>query len=442
MASLAQAFLLLLCFSFACCQEAEVPEFTSETPINNVVQDSRTGRVYVGAVNAVYQLDDTLAKEHKAETGPKKDKRTCTPPIQAILCPDPIDTDNINKLLLVNPFDNTLIVCGSVYRGICSLFNLSNINQQIYYSDSKGEKTYVASIDDSVSVVGVMAHLKISHQKNFTVFLVGKGYGSLDSSKLISTRILENYGEWVFFESIVEASGVQAIPFVPKYMHDFRHAFKDQGFIYFLFSRTMGSNDNKNYTFISRLCEQDDHYYSYTELQLNCGPNNRFNKVQAAYVASPGKELARSLSESGLYGNVLSWDKVLFVVASPDEDETESALCLYPLNRINERINEIISACYTNSGKIAEKPAVDIPYTHRTDDFCSSNRPVSQSLVKNMLREMGCCGGVHTVLLLSLICRQILQKSTSVVQTSYHPLWQANQNLPSRLKQSTQGKDR
>lgn len=385
MASLAQASLLLFCLSSACCQEAEFPEFTSETLINNVVQDPRTGRVYVGAVNAVYQLDDTLAKEHKTETGPKKDQRTCTPPIHASLCSNPVDTNNVNKLLLVNPYDNMLIMCGSVYRGICSLVNLSNINQQIYYSDSKGEKTYVGSIEDYVSVVGVMAHLKI--QKNFTVFLVGKGYGPLDSSKLISTRILENYGEWVFFESIVEASGVQAIPFVPRYMHDFRYAFKDQGFIYFLFSRTMGTTDNKNFTFISRLCEQDDHYYSYTELQLNCGLDNRFNKVQAAYVASPGKELARSMSEAGLYGNVLSWDKVLFVVASPDEDETESALCLYPLNRINERIHDLISACYSNSGKIGEKAAVEIPYTTRMDDFCHPKRDVRQSLLRNMLRK-------------------------------------------------------
>ncbi|XP_076128348.1 plexin-B2b isoform X2 [Alosa pseudoharengus] len=367
MSSVTRASLLLLWLSFACCQEAEFPEFTSETPINNVVQDPRTGRVYVGAVNAIYQLDDALTKEQKAETGPKKDRRTCTPPINGSPCRDPVDTNNTNKLLLVNPSNNSLIVCGSVYRGICSLVHLSNINQLLYYSDSKGERTYVASIEDGVSVVGVMSHLFIAGN-NFTVFLVGKGYGSLDSSKLISTRILQNYGEWVAFESVVEASTLQARAFVHKYLHDFRYTFKDQGFVYFLFSRTMGGTDNKNFTFISRLCEEDANYYSYTELQLNCGPDNRFNKVQAAYVASPGKELARSLSESGSYGNVLSWDKVLFVVASPDEDETESALCLYPLNNINKRIVEIIGACYSSSGKIIGKPAVDIPYL--PDDLC------------------------------------------------------------------------
>uniref|UniRef100_A0AAY4E5Q6 Sema domain-containing protein n=1 Tax=Denticeps clupeoides TaxID=299321 RepID=A0AAY4E5Q6_9TELE len=346
------------------------PEFSSETPVNNVVQDPRTGRVYLGAVNAIYQLDSSLSLEVKAETGPKKDRRSCIPPIHTN-CDDPKDMNNTNKLLLVNPSNDSLIVCGSVYRGICSLVSLRNISDEIYYSDNKGEKTYVASIEDSVSVVAVMSSIVIEEpskrtKQNFTVFVVGKGYGSQDSLKLISTRILQNYGEWVVFESVIDASAVQSIPFVSKYLHDFRYTFKDHGFIYFLFSRTMGENDNKNFTFVSRLCEQDSGYYSYTELQLNCG--SRYRKAQAGFVASPGKELARSMTETGQYGSVLSWDKVLFLVASTDEDNPESALCMFPLSKINEKILEITSACYSDSGKINGKPVVYVPYSSKTVD--------------------------------------------------------------------------
>lgn len=109
---------------------------------------------------------------------------------------------------------------------------------------------------------------------------MGKGYGTHDSTKLISTRILEDYGEWVMFDSIIEASAVQANPFVLRYLHDFRFAFKDNGFVYFLFSRTLGVQDNKNFTFIARMCENDPGYFSYAELQLNCSSDNKFNKVQ------------------------------------------------------------------------------------------------------------------------------------------------------------------
>lgn len=82
------------------------------------------------------------------------------------------------------------------------------------------------------------------------------------------------------FDSIIEASSVQANPFVLRYLHDFRFAFKDGGYVYFLFSRTLGVQDTKNFTFISRMCEEDQSYYSYTELQLNCSDMNKYNKVQ------------------------------------------------------------------------------------------------------------------------------------------------------------------
>lgn len=370
--------LIVVCYSISHAQEdsssTDYSEFTSETLINNVVQDNRTGRIYLGAVNTVYQLSPSLSLEARAETGPKKDTRTCTPPASA--CQDTILMDNHNKLLLVHPSNGSLIVCGSRYRGICSLLNLTSVDQQLYYSDSKGERTYVASIENNVNVVGVMStYTREDH--TFPVFLVGKGYGSLDSTKLISTRILQDFRDWVVFESIIEASTVQTTPFVPKYLHDFRHAFKEDGFVYFIFSRTLDGTDNKNLTFVSRLCEEDQHYYSHTELQLNCGPNNRYNKVRAAYVAAPGKELARSMSESGSYGNVVSWRKVLFTVASPDDDVNDSALCMYPLDTINEKLGNIISACYIDSGKISGLPAVDIPYSSKTDEFCTSRIAVS-----------------------------------------------------------------
>lgn len=115
---------------------------------------------------------------------------------------------------------------------------------------------------------------------------VGKGYGSHDSAKLISTRILEDYGDWVVFDSIIEAAAVQSNPFVLRYLHDFRFAFKDGNHVYFLFSRTLGIQDTKNFTFISRMCENDLGYFSYTELQLNCSTNNKYNKAQVDFICS------------------------------------------------------------------------------------------------------------------------------------------------------------
>ncbi|XP_055768297.1 plexin-B2-like [Salvelinus fontinalis] len=345
-------------------------EFTSDTLINNVVQDPITSRLYVGTVNALYQLDQSLHPEAHTRTGPELDNRQCTPPVTS--CEEAVETDNHNKLLLIHPSKDTLIVCGSLYRGICSLRNLSNVEQLLYFSDSNGEKSYVASAEESVSVVGVMSYYFSKDKENFTVFLVAKGYGSHDSTKLISTRILQVHHDWVLFDSIIEASAVQSNPFTLRYLHDFRHVFKDEGFVYFLFSRTLGAQDSgtKNFTFISRMCENDHNYYSYTELQLNCSAGNKYNKVQAAYVALPGEALARNMSSSGRYGPVGAQDKVVFVVFSSDDDSSSSAVCMYPLRAINQRLVEIIGACYSTKGQINKTSAVYSPYSSKSDELC------------------------------------------------------------------------
>uniref|UniRef100_A0A8D3A7Y9 Plexin b2a, tandem duplicate 1 n=1 Tax=Scophthalmus maximus TaxID=52904 RepID=A0A8D3A7Y9_SCOMX len=348
-------------------------EFLSDTLINNVVANAATGRLYVGAVNGLYQLSADLQVESRSETGPKRDNRQCTPPVTDA-CEEAVDTDNHNKLLLVHGARDVLVVCGSVFRGICSLRNLSNVEQRLYFSDTKGEKSYVASAEEGVSVVGVMSYFT-KDRDNFTVFLVGKGYGSHDSTKLISTRILQDYGDWVVFDSIIEASAVQANPFVLRYLHDFRFAFKDGGYVYFLFSRTLGVQDNKNFTFVSRMCEDDQGYYSYTELQLNCSVNNKYNKAQVTGRILPTQQISRSSRlSSALHRREETVQQVEMLFP---------LLCagMYPVRSINRRLVEIIGACYSDNGIVGGKAAVYSPYSSKSEELCSSNNQVSSSLL-------------------------------------------------------------
>lgn len=364
------ALSMLLCMGSACCDDT-TDQFISKTTINNVVQDPHTSRIYLGAINAIYQLNSDLKLESTAVTGPKKDHPQCTPPITS-QCTNSKDTDNINKLLLVNSANGTLVVCGSVFRGICSLVNLYSVEKPVYYSDTKGEKTYVASTEKTVAMVGVISYFATPHA-NLSVFLVGKGYGGSDSTKLVSTRLLQEHGDMDVFENMVEASTVQASSFSIRFDHDFRHAFKDNGYIYFLFSRTPGTSDSRKITFVARLCENDHHYYSYTELQLNCSSNsqpqeNTYNKVQAAYLATPGADMKLSNPE----------DKVLFAVFSSDEDNSLSALCMYPLSSINARLEEVIESCYIGEVMEDMKPkTVYSPYNSKSEAICKTKRPVS-----------------------------------------------------------------
>lgn len=365
------ALLLLLCPARFQCDQPRA-HFSSLTNINTVVQDPRTGRIYLGAIDTIYQLNSDLIKESTAQTGPKKDSPNCTPPITAH-CSEAVETHNINKLLLVNSPNGTLVVCGSVFRGICSLRNLTNVEHIVYYSDSKGEKTYVATPDRSVSVVGVIS--TFTKDKELSVFLVGQGYGSSDSVKLVSTRLLQTNGDMDIFENIVETSTVQAGPYMQRYQHDFRYAFKHNGHVYFLFSRATDTNDNRKLSFVARLCSNDQNYYSYVELQLNCsmGNDNVYNKVQAAYLTSPGSVLAQNLSSSGV---LPPGDKVLFTVFSK-ADGQDSALCMYPLSSINRQIREAVVSCYKGEMVDKKPKAVFSPYTTKNEVICTPLREVS-----------------------------------------------------------------
>ncbi|XP_037837256.1 plexin-B2 [Kryptolebias marmoratus] len=348
-------------------------EFSSDTLINNLVMDPRTGRLYVGAINNLYQLNPDLHVEHQVKTGPKKDDQRCTPPITSA-CDSAADTPNHNKLLLVYEEEDKLVVCGSLFRGICAFRNLSNVEKLVYYSDTTGEKSYVASSEAGVSVVGVTSTFKTENNALLHVFLVAKGYGTHDSAKLISTRTLQNFSDWVNFDNIVESSTVQANSFASIYSHDFRFAFKDGGFLYFLFSRKLGQQGTKNFTFIARLCENDKHYYSYTELPLNCSATNKYNKAQAGFVGTPGEVLAQNLTESKRFGRVSGSDKVLFVTFTSEEEPSSSALCMFPLKSINNRLVEMIEACYDHDGT-SEPPAVYTPYSSKTEEPCNNKHP-------------------------------------------------------------------
>lgn len=351
-------------------------QFSSLTTINKVAQDPHTGRIYLGAINTIYQLDSNLKQESTAQTGPKKDSLTCTPPITA-QCADAVETQNVNKLLLVNSANGTLVVCGSIFRGICSLHNLSNVEQQVYYSDTKGEKTYVVSVDRLISVVGVITAITKDVQKPLSVFIVGQGFGQSDSVKLVSTRLLQTNSDMDIFENVLETSTVQVGTYMHRYHHDFRYAFKHNGHVFFVFSRVIDSTDSRTLSFVARLCDNDPHYYSYTELQLNCSMDkgNVYNKVQAAYVTSPGPILAQSLNSSG---DLPADDKVLFAVFSI-ADSLDSALCMYPLSSINRRLKEAIESCYREEYNDKKPKAVSSPYSSKDGKLCPLMKPVSVS---------------------------------------------------------------
>nr|XP_006122669.1 plexin-B2 [Pelodiscus sinensis]XP_006122670.1 plexin-B2 [Pelodiscus sinensis]XP_006122671.1 plexin-B2 [Pelodiscus sinensis]XP_006122672.1 plexin-B2 [Pelodiscus sinensis]XP_006122674.1 plexin-B2 [Pelodiscus sinensis]XP_006122675.1 plexin-B2 [Pelodiscus sinensis]XP_014428880.1 plexin-B2 [Pelodiscus sinensis] len=333
---------ILSCF-YVCCEFKDC--FESTTELNHLAVNYDTGTVYLGAVNYLYQLTKDLKKQMSVETGPKLDNKMCTPPIEA-QCPDTTLTNNSNKLLLLNKPERKIVVCGSLFKGICAIRELENIENITYYIDSGGEKSFVASNDETVSTVGLITSLS----KGLVLF-VGKGNGPSDNGIIISTRQLYIEEGKDIFETYTDATAMKS-GYLTSNTQQFVAVFEDAIYVYFIFNQQEKQSLN-NGILIARLCKNDDHYYSYFEMGLSCKDDDGiYDHCHSVYVTTPGEKLAESIAQPGQDGSILSEGKVLLALFSKfnkDNGSLKSAMCMFSLRQINEKMEQYRDQCYTQS---------------------------------------------------------------------------------------------
>ncbi|XP_074871427.1 plexin-B2 isoform X2 [Carettochelys insculpta] len=338
---------IVICF-YDCCEvkAKKMDYFQSQTELNHLTVNNDTGTIYLGAVNYLYQLTKDLKEHVRVNTGPKMDNKKCTPPIES-QCSEATWTNNSNQLLLLDKLERKVVVCGSLFKGICAIRELENISSQTYYVDSGGEKSFVASNDDTVSTVGLITSLEKGR-----VLFVGKGNGPNDNGIIISTRQLYSEDGKDIFETYTDSTAIKSV-YHSSNTQQFVAVFEDDKYVYFVFNQ-QEKQPLKNRTLIARLCKEDDHYYSYFEMDLNCQDDNGiYDHCHSVYVTTPGEKLAESIAQDG---SVPSGGKVLLALFSKfnkDSGSLTSAMCMFSLRQINEKMEDYREACYTqnNEGK-------------------------------------------------------------------------------------------
>uniref|UniRef100_A0A8C5CM62 Plexin b1b n=1 Tax=Gadus morhua TaxID=8049 RepID=A0A8C5CM62_GADMO len=330
--------------------------------------DPSVGRVYVGGRDRLYQLDRALALELQDDTGPVTDSRECLPPVTQGNCPQARLTPNHNKLLLVDPYSMELIACGSVNQGICQKRSLVNISAVLFSAQRPVDTQYVAANDPEVSTVGLVVRSRPERQP---VLYVGRGYTS--SHPPISTRNLQQ--EPVF--SYEETAKLAVAGRLSEYDHHFVASFARRRHVYFLFYRRDLKSLSREYrSYVSRVCLDDQAYYSYVEVPLTCrsGAGKVYNLLQAVRLggAKPGSEVLLGVFSTRLASS-----------AQPSDD---SALCTFRLVELERRINATRDLCYTQSGREAGGDAAYIEYDVKSN--CAN-------LPENTL-EAYPCGSDHT----------------------------------------------
>ncbi|XP_029283979.1 LOW QUALITY PROTEIN: plexin-B1, partial [Cottoperca gobio] len=309
-------------------------------PLSHLVLDPGAGRLYVGGVDHLYQLTSDLKVMSHVRTGPHLDSPDCLPPIVPRDCPSATPTHNHNKLLLLEAGaePGSLIVCGSLYQGICDKRSLSNISQLIYQTSNPVDTQYVAANDPRVSTVAVVITTENKQEGGggaLRLMLVGRGYTSKGPGDIppITTRRLFPVVPPRRAFSQEEELGKLVVGSYSEYNNHFVKAVAHGNHVYFLFSR----RHKKEYrTYASRLCSSDRSFYSYVEVPLLC--LGGYNLAQGAWLGNHSGEPA------------------LFVVMAAGQASTpvatgRSALCVYGMSDLDAMMRRAQEVCYTEGGQ-------------------------------------------------------------------------------------------
>lgn len=332
----------------------------SNTSFTHLTVHTRTGEVYVGAVNRVLKLSSNLTLQRSHMTGPVEDNNQCYPPPNVRECAHGLNlTDNVNKLLLIDYSGNSLIACGSIWQGVCQFLRLKDLFKlgepyllkEHYLSGGQEADGMTGLIDPENRVyIGRAVHGKSSY------------FPSLSYHKLVPVV------DSMFMFSLVFDDGVQStqikIPSetldqFPNFDIHYVYAFSSGSYVYFLtvqLDTELTQNNTEGEEFytskIVRMCSDDVFFNSYVEFPLGCTKDGvKYHQVQAAFKQKPGRKLAQNL---GLQGD----DDVLFVVFSKGQrnrtdPSRETALCLFTLQEINQAMKEKISGCYKGIGHLS-----------------------------------------------------------------------------------------
>ncbi|XP_036388356.1 plexin-A1-like [Megalops cyprinoides] len=391
--------LLVALAALALSRGAPAPFRTFAPPeggLTHLVIHDKTGDVYVGAVNWIFKLSRNLTKLRAHMTGPVQDNEKCYPPPGVQSCPHELaQTNNVNKLLLVDYAQNRLLACGSTSQGICQFLRLDDLFK--LGEPHHRKEHYLSSVSESGTMSGVL--IEDADGLNSKLFIGtpidGKSeyFPTLSSRKLMANEENADMFSFVYQDEFVSSQlkiPSDTLSKFPAFDIYYIYSFSSEQFVYYLtlqLDTQLTSPDASGEQFftskIVRLCVDDPKFYSYVEFPIGCTKDGvEYRLVQDAYLSRPGRQLARSLGIS-------EKEDILFTVFAQGQKNRakppkESALCLFTLRRIKEKIKERIQSCYKGEGKLSlpwllnkELACINSPL-QIDDNFCGQdfNQPL------------------------------------------------------------------
>ncbi|KAI5694542.1 hypothetical protein M8J75_000766 [Diaphorina citri] len=276
-------------------------------------------------------------------------------------------TDNMNKILVLDPDSRDLIVCGTILQGACRKYHSENIS-----APAHSIPMAIAANDEGASTYAFIGPEKYNQWSKSNVLYVGTTFTNMGDYRhdvpAISSRSLSGLDikENSFKQPLLRIDVKYRDHFLVKYVY----GFNSSDFAYFVLvqkqSHLPGQEEMGYVTRIARVCISDSNYDSYTEVTLQCMVNENesyepvvYNITQDAKIIIPGSELATNL---GIEPN----KPILVATFSPSKGITNepvgrSAVCLYTLQDIDNKFDENIHMCFNGSIKYRNMPYISGP---------------------------------------------------------------------------------
>jgi plexin A len=355
----------------------------------HLTYDRRRNVLYAGAMNRILQLNRNLTVLSQATTGPKPDSPQC----HAGGCTDDMETtetNNYNKILMLDDAGDTLIACGSIHQGACEIYNNLNLFPESYkYLDIP-----LAANDENSSTYAFIGPSRYAAWKKEDILYVGTTFTNVGDYRhdvpAISSRKLDdlNYAEFSIQQSNINID----VKYRDHFLVDYIYGFNSSDFAYFVLVQKKShlAEEAGFQTRLARICVNDPNYDSYTEITIQClshsvdGSGNSaehfyndrtneyhypqqqqppqsgagggflpgyqdFNVMRDAKITRAGQRLSQSMG-------IKKDDPVLVAIFSPskeitNEPQNTSAMCVYSLKEIEEVFTENIHMCFNGSIK-------------------------------------------------------------------------------------------